>query len=245
MMATAMRRIARILIAGLAAACAFVAMPTVRTTAADAPAPAASAACAGMLLAAMDDANAVVVRGVDLDAPFGGTIVAYGADRMWTGQIERAAPIDLPYGGHEASVIVRADAPIQGVAYTPSSGTCTFRAVVLERGYFDNARLSQRTLVLGNAQPAPAASCAHPFASAVVKQAVEPQTPANGTPGLVRVAVALDASGNVRSGRILTSPSAVLNASALNAATHSEFAPGVFQCMRVPTAYPFSVYYSG
>ncbi len=99
-----------------------------------------------------------MVRGVDLDAPFSGTIVAYSGDRMWTGEIGRAAVVDLPYGGREASLIVRADAPIEAISYTPSSRTCTFRAVVLGRGYLDASRISRPTLVLRGAEPAPAAT---------------------------------------------------------------------------------------
>jgi hypothetical protein len=228
--------------AAVALACAFAAAGFAVATAADAPAAAANADCVGIVLATAEGRDAVIVRVVDPDAPLGGTITAYGGDRMWTGQIERGALVDLPYGGHEASVIVRADGPIDGIAYTPT-GTCTFYAGVLGRGYIDERAISRPTVVLGSAQPAPPVSCAHPFVLPAVKQAVEPHAPADASGGTVRVAVALDARGSVRFARVLSSPSVTLNASAMSAATRSEYSPAIFRCAAVPSAYPFGVEY--
>src|ERR1700679_4216463 len=59
--------------------------------------------------------------------PFSGTITAYGHETKWTSTIGRAA-VTEHFERPEASVIVRADGPIEGVEYTPTWASCTFHA---------------------------------------------------------------------------------------------------------------------
>lgn len=203
------------------------------------------AACAAPFYAteADGDPNTVVVRAIDLAGPFTGTITAYGADTMWTGKIERAVVTDMRYGGREASLSVRADRPIEGVAYAPDWASCTFHAGTLPRDGYE-ARVADRpTLTVGNPQPVEPATCARPYVPTAVIRAIEPRTPAGGDAGTVRVAVALDASGIVRYARVVTAPS-TLNPSAVDAARRSEYSPAVFRCQRVPSGYQFSVQYT-
>ncbi|HEV2738094.1 MAG TPA: TonB family protein [Candidatus Elarobacter sp.] len=237
------------MILGLAAACwpppAAAQVAFGIAGAADPPAVQSKADCLGIIFATIEDTNAVLVRVVDLEGPFTGTITAYGSNRMWTGRIERATLVDLPYGGHEASVIVRADGPIEGIEYAPAWGACTFHVGPISRNYYEAGRMSRPTLVLNDPQPASPVSCAHPYVSPAVTQAVEPQTPSNAdAEGTVRIGVALDARGRVRSARVLSSPSATLNPSAVAAATRSEFTGAIFRCVAVPSAYPFGIGYN-
>jgi hypothetical protein len=238
-------RVVRLLVTFTAAfACAVAVTPLGAADAADQPAAPANADCAGIMFATAEDVNTVVVRVVDPGGPFTGTITAYGARRVSTGQIGRAALVELPYGGHEASVIVRADVPIEGIEYTPTWAACTFHALPFPRGYIEERSLARPTLLLGSSQPAAPVSCAQPYVSPAVTQAVEPQTPEGGVTGTVRIAVALDARGSVRGARVLTSPAAVLNGSAVASATRSQYTGAIFRCVAVPSAYPFGVDYS-
>jgi hypothetical protein len=202
------------------------------------------AACVKPFFATSDGtANTAVVRVVDLGGPFTGTITAYGADRTWSATIERAAVIDLPYGGTEASVTVHADGPIAGIAYAPAWTTCTFRAGTRPRNYEAPDR-QRPVLSLSNPQPIAPVSCATPYAAPAVKRAVEPNTPTGVfVRGTVNVAVALDEHGVPRFARVVASPVAEINASAVGAAKGSEYSPGTFRCEPVPSSYQFNVGY--
>lgn len=231
----------------LAQACAVVVAvaPVDAARAAEPPGPNPIAACAAPFYATNvdGDPNAVVVRAIDLGRPLAGTITAYGADTMWTGTIERAAVTEMPYGGQEATISVRADRPIEGIAYTPAWAPCTLYAGVRAAMYYGGRDVDRPMLTLTNPQPAEPVTCARPYVPVSVKSAVEPQQPASRDVGLVRVAVAIDERGNVRYARIVSSAAASLNPSAVDSARRSEYAPAVFRCKNVPSGYEFNVQY--
>jgi hypothetical protein len=188
------------------------------------------------------DPNVVVLRAIDLPAPFSGTITAYGADTMWTATIDRATVSDRGYG-RETSLNVRADRPIEGIAYAPSGATCTFHAGTRPREGYDARDVDRPTLTVGNPQPAEPASCARPYVAASVMHAFEPTGPPGENGGLVRIAVGLDELGHVRYTRVVASPAARLNPSALDAARRSEYGAAVFRCKPVPSGYQFAIDY--
>jgi|GEM_PF-2868220 len=239
---------ARIFLAALAAMCAGVvgADAAAQTTAAPSGAR-TDPACVKPFFATFDqDANQVVVRVIDLGGPFTGTITAYGANRTWSATIERAVLIELPYGGSESSVAVRADDPIEGVSFAPAWTACSFRAGTLPRRSYDAPDVTRPTLTLGNPQSIAPATCAHPYAAPSVKHAIEPMAPADypvPTGGVANVAVALDERGVARFSRVVASPAAEVNASAADAARRSEYSPATFRCEPVPGSYQYNVGY--
>ncbi len=191
------------------------------------------------------NANAVLVRAVDLWGPLSGTITAYGRDRMWTATIERALVVNLRDGGREAYLVVQADGPIEGIAFAPAWAPCTFRAGTLSRNSYEASDPHQPTLVVGYPQPLEPAKCATPYAAPTVQHAVEPSSPQKWPDtGIVRVAVALDARGAVRSARVIASPSRTLNVSAAGAAARSEYTAAVFRCEPAPGSYEFDIEYN-
>jgi hypothetical protein len=231
----------------LALTCALALVPFGTANAAEPPAPNPASACARPFFATFDDrdAKAVVVRVIDLEGPFAGTITAYGADRMWTAKLERTALVDLPYGGREASVTVQADGPIEGVVYAPAWASCTFRAGTRPSMYYTAREVDHPVLTLGNPQPAAPATCARPYVPPVATRAVEPNTPVDAGPvsGTVSIAVALDERGVVRFTRVVASPAAELNVTAADAAKRSEYRAGIFRCEPVPSSYQYNIGY--
>lgn len=239
--------IRRALFAAVGTACTIALMPSGASNASESSAPFATLPCTAPFFVATfeGDPNAVVVRAVDLLGPFKGTITAYGTDKTWTATIERASLVNLRDGGNEASVVVRADGPIQGIAYAPTWAPCTFRAATLPRDSYETRDPRRPVLTVGNPQPLEPASCAKPYVLPAVQAAVEPMTPENTRDtGIVRVAVALDARGAVRSARVVASPSKMLNVSAVSAAARSEYTGAVFRCEPVPSGYEFAVEYN-
>jgi hypothetical protein len=175
---------------------AITAVPFGVANAADPVVPNPYADCAAKFSATKvdGDPNVVVLRAIDLPTPFSGTITAYGADTMWTATIVSATISDVPYGGRETSLNVRADRPIEGIAYAPSGATCTFHAGTRPRESYDARDVDRPTLMVGNPQPVQPATCARPYVAASVTRAFEPNGPANENGGLVRIAVGLDDS---------------------------------------------------
>jgi hypothetical protein len=227
--------------------CAIAVMPFGASDASEPPAGFTDAPCTAPFFATTfeGDPNSVLVRAVDLRGSFAGTITAYGSDRTWTATIERAALVDLRDGGREASVVVRADGPIEGIAYAPNWAPCTFRAGTLPRNDYETRGPQRPVLLVGNMRPLDPASCAKPYVSPTVLRAVEPITPVNaGAAGVVRVAVALDARGAVQSARVIASPSKTLNVSAVGAAARSEYSAAVFRCEPAPGSYEFAIEYN-
>jgi hypothetical protein len=214
------------------------------TPAADVTAIDAKTACATEFSATKvdGDPNAVVARARNLAGPFTGTITAYGADRMWTATIDRSALVDLRYGGREASVTVRGDAPIEGLEYTPAWASCTFRAGAVPRSGYQARDVARPVLSGGNPQAVERAICPHPYVQPSVIRPFEPTNPGT-VGGTVHVAVALDERGVPQFTRILGTPDASLNASAVNAARRSEYQGAIFRCKAVPSGYEFNVEY--
>ena len=88
-------------------------------------------------------------------------------------------------------------------------------------------------------------TCARPNVPARVLRAIEPDTPAlaaqQGIHGTVQVIVSLDADSHVAGARIMSSPSAVLNQAAMNAARQSTFQAQIRGCQPIAADYIFSV----
>ncbi len=227
--------------------CAIAVMPFGASDASEPPAAFATVPCTAPFFVTTfeGDPSSVLVRAVDLWGSFTGTITAYGSDRTWTAPIERAALVNLRDGGREASVVVRADGPIEGITYAPNWAPCTFRAGTLSRNGYQTRGPQRPILLVGNMRPLAPASCAKPYVSPTVQRAVEPYTPANaGAAGIVRVVVALDARGAVQSARVIESPSKTLNVSALGAAARSEYTAAVFRCEPAAGSYEFAIEYN-
>ncbi len=83
---------------------------------------------------------------------------------------------------------------------------------------------------------------------ATVVHALLPAVPAlaeqQGILGTVRLVVSLDASGVPLSVKVQSSPSVILNGSAIAAARGSTYRPAVRDCVAVPSTYLFAVEYS-
>ena len=88
-------------------------------------------------------------------------------------------------------------------------------------------------------------ACARPNAPAGVLRAIAPDTPAlaaqQGIHGTVQVVVSLDADSHVVGARIMSSPSAVLNQAAMNAARQSTYRAEIRGCKPIAADYIFSV----
>jgi hypothetical protein len=188
------------------------------------------------------DPNAVDVRAIDPAAPFSGTITAYGHDRTWTGTFERSVSVNH-YDAREWSVRIRADGPIEGVAYTPSWASCTLHAGTRARSGYDARDVERPLVTLATSQPVEPASCPKPYRSPAVTRAFEPQTPSSFVHGIVRIGVALDERGVPGAVRIIASPDTALNESSIQSVRRSTFAPAVFRCKPVASGYVFAVSY--
>jgi hypothetical protein len=184
----------------------------------------------------------VVAHARDLAGPFTGTITAYGAERTWTAAIDRSAVVEPRYGGREFSLILRADAPIEGIEYTPTWAPCTFHAGTSAPSGYEPRVAERPTFTVSNPQPIERAACAHSYVAPKVTRAVEPASPGPGG-GTVTVAVALDERGIPRYTRVIGPRDAFLNPSAVNAAKRSEYQGAVFRCRPVPSGYEFTVQY--
>lgn len=204
--------------------------------------------CAGTFFATpvQGDPNAAIVRlsNVLPEATTGGTVTAYGRETAWSGNAESLAVVrsGWTYG---ASFVLRAAGPIEAVTYAPASGACIFRAGVRSRsGYEAPDGATPPVVSVGNPRHLEPWACARPYADAVVLRAVEPMTPQiaeqQGIKGSVVVWVTLDERGTVMSTRIWSSPSAVLNRAALDAARSSTYSRAVFRCTPVRSTYMFT-----
>ncbi len=89
--------------------------------------------------------------------------------------------------------------------------------------------------------------CMQPDRPAVLVRVAQPEVPPmalqQGIAGVVRVRVALDATGAVRDVAIVSSPSGVLKSESLRAARASTFAPARRRCVNVASSYEFRVLY--
>jgi len=185
------------------------------------------------------DPNAAVVRVVDLAAPMAGTITAYGHDRLWTGTVGRSLVTER-YGAHETSLVVRADAPIEGIAYAPSWAACMFHAGVRSEMY-RREEADGPVLMVTDPRPVEPATCAHPYAQPDVVHASEPTAPGPGLSGTVRVSVALDERGFPEYTHIISSPQPQLNAPSIESARRTQYKGAIFRCAAVKSGYEFTV----
>lgn len=190
--------------------------------------------------------NTVVVRADMLPGPFRGTITAFGHNTKWTGTLDRWNA-STAQGMDWSSVVVKADAPIEGIEYAPTFASCTFYAGARNSNGYDSNWLIDGPIVdVGNPQSIDPPTCARPYVPASVVRAVEPTTPGQAyVTGDVRVAVTLDDTGQPLHGRVVSSPAAVLDAPSFDAAVHSTYRPTIFRCKPVPSGYEFAVEFAG
>ncbi len=103
-------------------------------------------------------------------------------------------------------------------------------------------------LCLRGDTPPDASTCITPELPAVVRHAVEPDTPAmaqqQGIQGTVHVRVSLDADSRVVGTSITSSPSTILNAASMFAARQSSYFTARHECKPVPSEYDFAVQFS-
>jgi hypothetical protein len=179
--------------------------------------------------------------------PLAGTIEAYGSDHVWsvTSRGGVAVPNSMRIGDEE--FVVRAGVPITAIVFKPSWASCLMFAAV--RPYRSVAPFFRSPAVDARDDgPVEPTQCDHPFIAAAVIRAVEPDIPAmaqqQGIAGTVDIAVALGVRNNVEAVAVASSPSAILNASALASARNSVYQTAIAGCKPVPSAYLFSVSYS-
>jgi hypothetical protein len=230
-------------VVSLCLAVAWVAVVAASPAGADPPVIDPNTACATdfSALRVDGDPNAVVIVADSLAGPFSGTITAYGHETKWTGTIGRAA-VTEHYRQPEASFIVRADGPIEGVEYTPPWASCTFHAVTRSPGVDDESRhIDRPVLIVNNSVAIEPANCPVPYRATRVLRTFEPSSPPAAVYGAVSVAVAIDDEGTPQSTRVVSSPGSVLNPPAVDAARRSTYAPAIFRCQPVPSGYVFVV----
>jgi len=185
--------------------------------------------------------HAVIVQAFDLPAPFTGTITAYGHDTKWSGTVGRWNETTW-YGIREASLIVIADGPIEAVEYAPTWASCTFHAGAHARGGNEDDRDADRpSLIVTNPAPVDPATCQVPYRSPAVMRTPDTTSPRSDVHGAVRVAVALDEQGAVQFTRVVSSPGAVLDATAVQAARQTTYRAAVFRCRPVSAGYVFTI----
>ncbi len=191
------------------------------------------------------DRTAVVIHVAATASP-AGKITAYSADRAWTDTVSEASANWLN-SGNLHTLVVRAPAPIDGIEFAPLHAACVFHAVISAGQKIGESPpgMPVRTLALEVTVPPP--TCARPNAPPAVLRAAEPDTPPvarqQAILGVVRIQVVLDEQGTPTATRVWSSPSAILNNSALAAARSSTYSPEIFRCKPVASTYLLSVTY--
>ena len=176
---------------GVASLCFFLACATVGSTD---PAPAAppaidqSTACATDFTAfRTHDPSAAIVSAGDLAGPFRGTITAYGRDTKWTGTIDRWNA-ETRNGEQDATLVVHAGGPIEGIEYAPQWAACSFHSGVRVANQYDNlSGIDRLVLEVANPQPVEPAACPAPYLPPTTLHAVEPNIAAQGMTGTARI----------------------------------------------------------
>ena len=91
-------------------------------------------------------------------------------------------------------------------------------------------------------------SCAHPNMPAETVRAMQPDIPPmaqqQGIQGVVKVLVSLDADSHITDTKIISSPSVILNRSALTAARGSVYQTEIRDCKPIPSQYVFAATYT-
>lgn len=241
-----MRRSILVAAAALLVAASALAPPP--TAAAEAPDAGAGKPCPFDVQATSvaGDPNAATVRIADVPPVSGSRVTAYGAVTRWSGTLTGFARADNR-GRAESSFTVRADGPIEGIVYEPANAACVARTAVRARTGYDGPDVQRPVIALSNAEAVEPVACARRYAAPVTLHAMEPYAPAiavqQNIGGIVRVSVMLDEQGKPTSAAIWSSPSAILNASAMAAAKGSTYSPQIFRCRAVPSSYLFTVSY--
>ena len=200
---------------------------------------------------ATDDPRAVVARIGELPRPFVGTIKAYGADRIWSTTVAASATAvkGVSTWGHpaprETSVLVHADGPIEALEFDPAWAPCAFRAGVRKRTPDDAPDVPRPVVYATGGIPIAPATCPQPYVATSLTHTATPHIPAmafqQGIAGSVHVGVALDERGAYTAGQVISSPSAVLDQAALDAAKRSSFTPAIFRCQPSPSGYEVTI----
>jgi TonB family protein len=203
-------------------------------------------ACAPLSAVAVSDdrtAALITIWGVDRFPP--GIVTAFGATSASGNPVDAGTWHRTADGIGEASFVVRTDAPILGVTYRVDASPCTMYAHVAPRRTKDDAIGSRPVVELSNEKLVSGTTCARPYSDPQATRADPVEVPRAALDlritGTVRVLVSLDDRGTPVATRILSSPSAVLNAAAQTAAKRSSYQPEIFRCESVPSAYIFSI----
>jgi hypothetical protein len=224
--------------------CLVLACATVGSTGAAPAAPPAidpSTACATDFAAfRTNDPTAAIVSAGDLIGPFRGTITAYGRDTKWTATIDRWNA-ETRNGEQDATLVVHAGGPIEGIEYTPQWATCSFHSGVRAVSRKDNLSSIDRVLLeAGNPQPVEPATCAAPYVAPTTLHAAEPSLGQQSTTGTARIAVALDEQGVPRAERIISGLTPTIGFAVRDAARLSTYSAAVFRCKPVASGFEFT-----
>lgn len=189
------------------------------------------------------DPNAVIVSASDLPGPFRGTITAYGRDTKWTGTLDRWN-VETRNGQQDASIVVHAGGPIEGVEYAPQWATCSFHSGVRVANQHDNiSSIDRIVLEAANPQPVEPATCETPYRAPTSVQVIQPKIAAQTIHGTARVAVALNESGAPQDTRIVSGLTPDIGFAVRAAARQTTYAGAVFRCKPIASGYEFSIEY--
>jgi TonB family protein len=188
----------------------------------------------------------VVIMG---PAPFAGDVSLFGETRKFRVPID-AHDIVRQAGATTEALDVRSPEGIVALTFRPSSATCDVTAV---RPFADSVSGSAAPIAFvrtvdavddGTLEPS---ACAQPYRPVHVVRSAVPDVPVmarqQGITGRVIVLVYIDERGNLTFGSIASSPSVILNYSALTAARQSTFQPALFRCNAIASNYLFAVDY--
>lgn len=194
------------------------------------------------------DPNAAVVRTGYTPMGSGGTVTAYGATTLWSATVERFARVRWGLNREESSFVVRAPGPIEAVVFQPPQASCLSHAPISDRNAEDGPDVERPTVVAGNPESIGPLYCATRYAPPETLFAAQPRIPEiamqQNITGAVRILVTIDDRGKPTRLAVVSSPSGLLNAAAMEAARGSTFRPETFRCHSVPGTYIFSVSYS-
>ena len=143
---------------------------------------------------------------------------------------------------------------LDGVLRSRRSDATTIAHVLYERPDEATLRVTRWTsnpsavpdveLCRRGALPPDSSICIVPELPAIALSAAEPEMPPYGTGGgTVQVVVSLDADSKFRSAAVTSSPSVLLNASALDVARRTTYRTALHGCRPVPSEYLFTIEY--
>jgi hypothetical protein len=188
-----------------------------------------------------NDPTAVIVSAGDLVGPFRGTITAYGRDTKWSGTIDRWNA-ETRNEEQDATLVVHAGGPIEGIEYTPQWASCSFHSGVRVANQHDNlSSIDRIVLEVADPQPVEPAACSEPYVSSTTVHAAEPALAAQqSVSGSARIAVALDDHGVPQATRIVSGLTPTIGFAVRDAARLSTYRAAVFRCKPVASGYEFT-----